>query len=173
MLDINNYIEIGYIKRTHGTQGEVAAVIIRDFPEDSKFIMLLIDGILVPFYIEDWRYKSNDTLLLCLEDINTEANAKPLVGCKLYTDRLFYNTSEDELLVEDIIGFNIISQTGERIGRIVNLDQTTINTLIMVDTSGSNAEGDIIIPYHEDLIIEINIETKYITMELPEGLTAL
>lgn len=166
MIDINNYIEIGYIKRTHGTKGEMAATITRYFPEDSEFIMLLIDGILVPFYVEDWRFKSIDTLLLTLEDIDNEEQAKRLVGCKMFADKYFSQTFGEEYIIEDLIGYQIYTENNHPIGVIKEIDRSTINNLLHLD-------NDLIIPFHDDFVLMIDHANHSITMKLPDGLITL
>ena len=86
MIYLNDLTEIGVVRKPHGTTGELDVYLKRDLPEDAECVMLLIDNIPVPFYIADWRYKSGESLLLKLEDVNTETAAKRLAGCKVYVD---------------------------------------------------------------------------------------
>ena len=39
-----------------------------------------MDGILVPFFVEDFRYKTDTVVLVKLEDVNSEEDARMFVG---------------------------------------------------------------------------------------------
>ena len=171
MIQLDDYLEIGSLKKTHGTQGEMALVLTNNFAEfaiewqeallAADCLMLLIDNIPVPFYLEGCRYKTDDVLLLSFEGIENEHEAKKLIGCRVYADKRLYET--DDVPIASLIGYKIIEQEKGEIGIVTDIDDTTINTLLLLD-SGK------VIPIHDDFITDINQETKEIIMSLPEGL---
>ena len=48
-----------------------------DVLEDAEdpYIVCEMDGILVPFFVEDFRYKTDTVVLVKLEDVNSEEDA--------------------------------------------------------------------------------------------------
>ncbi|KAA6309227.1 Ribosome maturation factor RimM, partial [termite gut metagenome] len=55
------------------------------------------------------------------------------------------------------------------LGKITDIDTSTINTLFVVE----NEKGELLIPVCEEFIIEIDYENKRIRMNLPDGLVNL
>ena len=43
---------------------------------DADYLLLNVDGILVPFFIEEYRFRSDEIVLMKFCDINTEAQAR-------------------------------------------------------------------------------------------------
>ncbi len=164
MIYLNDLTEIGVVRKPHGTTGELDVYLKRDLPEDAECVMLLIDNIPVPFYIAEWRYKSGESLLLKLEDVNTETAAKRLAGCKVYVEKTKYDDDEADLLAwSDMRGYMLIDPQGREIGVVEDVDESTINTLFLL------SEGAVI-PAHEDFILSIDIKNRQLTVQLPEGL---
>ena len=55
------------------------------------------------------------------------------------------------------------------IGKVIDVDDSTINTLFIIEHDGN----ELLIPAQEDLIVDLNRETKTITMDLPNGLLTI
>ena len=96
MIHNDEVYHIGYIQKFRGLQGEVELQFTDD-PFDrgsAEYLVLKIDGILVPFFLENYRFKNNDTAILKFEDINTDLQAKKIVGLQVYYP-LSYLDDED------------------------------------------------------------------------------
>lgn len=164
MIRIEDLIEIGVLRKPHGTKGEIQMSLTRDFPEDVDYLMLLTDNIPVPFYVEDWRYKSDDTMLLKFEDIESEQAAKRLTGSRVYVEKANYTIMQsDELLLDNLIGYTLIERERGMLGIVNDVDESTINSLLLL-------ESGMVVPVHDDLIVSIDDEKKELIMSLPEGL---
>jgi len=66
-------------------------------------------------------------------------------------------------------GAKLIDSTRGEIGRITEVNTQTEQTLLFVNYEGK----EIIIPFAEDFIMDINHSSKTITLNLPEGLIHL
>lgn len=75
-------------------------------------------------------------------------------------------SSEDELPLDYFIGFSLLNEENEILGTITNVDCSTENFLFIVTQN----DKDIFIPATDDFIIDIDINSKTLTMSLPEGL---
>ena len=51
---------------------------------DAEYLLLELDGILVPFFMEEYRFKSDETVLMKFCDIDTQEQARSLTGAKVY-----------------------------------------------------------------------------------------
>ena len=147
-----NLVPIGYIRKLHGTTGDVQCQVDNDlfFEADPDFVFLELDAINVPFRVLDWRSKGNDVLLQ-LKGVNTEQTANRLVGAQTFIE---YEAEEDapSLTWQDLTGLRVIDEDQGELGRIERVDETTANTLLFLDNGR-------ILPIHEDFIIAIDDTT--------------
>lgn len=174
MITDNSLCIIGTFGQPHGIKGEIAATIDDSIdPEQLRCIVLDIDGINVPFFIEGCRTKSATTVLLTIDGITDEIQASDFVGKTIYalrSDLPDENSDEaDGFFAEDLIGFTVDDTTGKLSGTIDDVDDTTVNMLFVVSTS----QGNRLIPVADELIAAIDPETRHITFDLPQGLLEL
>ncbi len=157
---------IGVMRRPHGNKGEIQCQTDNTYWDDSAadFLILEIDGILVPFRVLDWRGKGADSLLFQLTGVDTEEKALRLIGCKTYMLRRdIAEESESGLTWQDLVGYTIIDDTQGNLGVVVYVDESTANTLL------ENEEGRLF-PIHEDLIRDIDTANRILSVSLPEGI---
>ena len=169
MIKEEEVYKIGLINKPHGVHGELLFTFSDDIFDrvDADYIVCLMDGILVPFFIESYRFRSDSTALIKLEGVDTEQQAKRFNNIEVYFPKAHVDEVEDdELTWNFFIGFRIEDVKKGVIGTVTDVDDSTINTLFIVDYAGK----EVLIPAQEDLIIDLDRENKVITMELPEGL---
>ena len=147
-----NLVPIGYIRKLHGTTGEVQCQLDNDlfFEADPDFVILELDTIPVPFRVLDWRSKGNDVLLQ-LKGVDTEQAANRLVGARTSIE---YAAEEKtpSLTWQDLTGLRVVDEDQGDLGRVEHVDETTANTLLFLDNGH-------ILPIHEDFIITIDDTT--------------
>ena len=66
MIREEDVFKIGILGKTHGVKGELNMVIDDDVFDrvDADYLVLKIDGIMVPFFIEEYRFRSDDHVLI-------------------------------------------------------------------------------------------------------------
>ena len=163
---------IGQITKAHGLKGELSFTTTSAILEDVEvpFVILEPEGLLVPFYIESVRMKTDTTGLLKLERVDTEEQASEYAGLTIYLPNMFLDEIEDaEIETEYFVGFEIIENQKGSIGRITAVDDSTANALFVVETES----GEVLIPISDEFITEIDHDRKTISMKLPEGLLDL
>ena len=166
MIQANELIRIGTMRRPHGKSGELQCQMDNAYWDeaDADFLILLLDGIFVPFRVEDWRGKGADSLIFRLKGVDTEVKALRLVNAEAYMLRRDLNEEAEEMMTwQDLTGYEVLN--GEHVvqGKVAAVDETTINTLLEL-------EDGRLLPVHEDLIIEIDEPQRRIILGLPEGL---
>ncbi|WP_314823910.1 ribosome maturation factor RimM [Prevotella histicola] len=173
MIKKEDVYKIGRIGKPHGVHGEVQMQYSDDVFDvvDADYLLLNVDGILVPFFMEEYRFRSDEIVLMKFCDINTEAQARELTGSEVYFPRKLAEEGTNELSWAQIVGYSLIDNTTKKdVGTIVAVDETTVNTLFEVNSP----EGDeLLIPASNELITAINSEEKTITINIPEGLLDL
>lgn len=170
MIKQEDVYRIGRLGKPHGVKGEVSFQFTDDIFDrvDADYLILEIDGILVPFFMEEYRFRSNEVALIKFEDIETEGRARELTGCEVFFPREFADADEENMTWSEIVGYRIVdAATDKAVGEITSVDDATINTLFEVKT---NDGGEMLIPAGEDLIRGVDKKARIIEMSLPEGL---
>lgn len=174
MIRPTDITRIGTFLKPHGIKGEIA--VQSDYEIDLstlRCIIIEIDGIPVPFFINSIRNKSASTVLIGIDGFTSEQDVKELCGQPLFalTDEvrpMLEESQSDGFYVDDIIGFTITDEQGNALGTIADYDDSTENVILLVD---ANTSGRIFIPLADEYVIDFDNESQTIRMALPEGLT--
>ena len=169
MIKEENIYQIGRLGKTHGVRGEISFLFDDDVFDrvDADYLILKVDGIFVPFFIEEYRFKSDSNAIIKFEDIDTQERARELTGADVYFPRSLAENADENLSWSVLVGFDIIeASNGRTIGRIASVDDSTLNILFCLDDGR-------FIPASEDLITAIDQQTRTLTMHIPEGLLDL
>ncbi len=164
---------IGLIGRAHGLKGELNArldVDLRDIIEENQlediFLFFEIDALPVPFLLKDFRTKGEDIYLLHFFDIKSKEEAD------LYTNSPILIKTElippdTQLSPTHFIGFTILDESENFIGKVIDFDDATINLLFLIE---QNNGEQITIPVADDLIEYIDQKERIISLHIPKGL---
>ena len=169
MIKQEEVYRIGRLGKTHGVRGELSLQFDDDIFDrvDADYLVLELDGILVPFFIEEYRFRSDTVALMKFEDVDTQQRANELTGCDVYFPRALAANDEGDVSLSLLVGFDLVEANGgTTIGRIAAIDDTTANLLFEL-------EDGCLIPANDDLIRDIDTKRKTIKMEIPEGLLEL
>lgn len=170
MIREDEIFKIGRLTKPHGVKGEIAFSFDNDVFNhvDCSYLILNIDGIFVPFFVKEYRFKGKDTALITFQDIDSEEKAARYSGTDVYFPRRYYEEDNTDIDYSwnFFIGFKVIDAKAGEIGTIEVVDESTINTLFIT----SNGDEEYIIPATEDFITEIDPENKVLYLSLPEGL---
>ena len=165
MIKLEEIAPIGIFGKTHGIKGEINLELNTDFDlENTQYIIVDIDGIFVPFFIEDYRYKTDTTALILFEDITTEERIRPFFGKTAYVKKeVLVDNENDEMSINYYVGFTMLTTDKKVIGQIVEIDDSTANVLFVLD-------NDELIPVGAVEVINLDPEKHTMVVELPEGL---
>lgn len=166
MIKREDVYKIGRLGKAHGVKGEVSFQFTDDIFDsvDAKYLVLDVDGILVPFFMEEYRFRNDSVCLVKFCDVDTQQRAQELTGCDVYFPRALAEEAEETPSLSSIVGFKIVSvPDGSTIGTIAAIDDTTQNILFEL-------EDGTLIPASDELIENIDVNKKEIIMNIPEGL---
>ena len=110
------------------------------------------DGLPVPFYFESFTPRGNSRALVRLTGVHNLTDADELAGAAVYADDDLYEDEEEDLT-----------------GWTVPHEDIPGNPCIWVETG----HGEVLIPLHEELVLEVDEEKQTLRMEIPEGLLDL
>lgn len=169
MIKKEEVYKIGRLGKSHGVKGEVSLQFDDDIFDrvDADYLVLELDGILVPFFMEEYRFRSDSVCLVKFCDVDTQQRASELTGCDVYFPRALAEEGNEMPSLASLVGCEIVNDAnGETVGRIAVIDDSTVNILFEL-------EDGTLIPANDDLITAIDMEHRTITMQLPEGLLSL
>ena len=167
MIKADEVYRIGRLGKAHGIKGEITMQVEDDIFDrtDVDYLVLELDNIMVPFFIEEYYFKTNTTALIKFEGIDTLERAKEFANIDVYFPRSIkdnnINSEEEALSYPMLVGFQV-----NDIGKIAYIDHQTENIMFEL-------EDGTLIPASEELIEDIDVPNKQIKMTIPEGLLAL
>lgn len=174
MIHEEDIFKIGQFGKPHGIKGEITLITQSDVLEetDEPYIICDMDGIFVPFFTENWRYKTDSTILVKLDGVDDEASAREFTHKEVYFS--LDEVDEDDDLVGDMtwdnfIGYLVSDQKLGELGPVTAIDESTINVLMHIDHQGD----ELLFPAAEELIISADHDKKLLVVNLPEGLLDL
>lgn len=169
MLKKKDFTYFGKFMKPHGTKGEIGLWSDKlALDDDCDFVAADIDGILVPFFFEYKRTKNSDTLIVKIERMDSADQVRMLTNREVYIPREWVSES-DNYSWGYFRGFTAEDINQGHLGEITDIDDTTINTLFVIDHDGS----ELLVPVQEEFIEGIDHERQIITFNLPQGLVSL
>ncbi|MDR0824885.1 MAG: ribosome maturation factor RimM [Prevotella sp.] len=171
MINDSEVFKIGKLIKPHGIKGEISFAFDNDVFDrvDCPYLICRVNGILVPFFIEEYRFKGSETALVTFEDIDSEEKAQRMSGLEVYFPRKYYEEDKDDDIEYSwnfFIGFSVVDKAAGKLGVIEAVDDKTLNTLFLI----TNGDDELIIPATEDFIEKIDAKKKILYLNLPEGL---
>ena len=194
MILDSDVFSIGRFTRTHGIHGEIEVHFTDDVFDrgEADYVFLKIDGLYVPFFLEDYRFKGSESALFTLDGIDSDTAARELVGHTVYYP-LDARPAEDEDTISSLrafTGFRLLiidrqalaemdeggDETSEdgvptlELGTVKHVETTTANTLLTVEVEGGE---DVLLPLHDDFVVDYDLRERYLVLDVPEGLINL
>ena len=169
MIKKEEVFKIGIINKPHGVKGEVSFTFtddIFDRVEDCDYLVLLLDGILVPFFIEEHRFRSDNVALVKFEGIDSTEKARTLTNVEVYYPVKFMDDQEEISSWNYFIGFRVEDIHHGCLGTVVDVDDATMNVLFVIE----NGDEEVLLPAHEEFILDIDRKKKILKVDIPDGL---
>ena len=167
---MEEYFEIGQIVNTSGLKGEIK---VKPFTDDiTKFndfktIYVSIKKELKEFKVEKVRFSKN-MVFLKLKGIDTieEAENYRNLYLKIKRDK-DEKLEKDTYYIVDILGCKVYTDEQKELGEVIDVFSTGSNDVYVVkDELGKQ----VLLPAIKDVIKNVDIENKIITVHLMEGL---
>lgn len=171
MIRENEITSVGSFLKPHGIKGEIAAELDIDCEDVDNLTCIIceMEGIFVPFFINNARSKGRDTVLLTVDGVKDEKEAAMFTGRTIYalSSEVEQEGIGEGMYVTDLAGFTVDAEGAGTIGIIDYVDDSTANILFVV----KDKDGETVyIPAAEEFITGLDLDDKTVTMRLPDGL---
>ena len=161
---------IGKIVGDHGLKGtskiQSYAESLEIFKSGTVLLVSSPDGSENHYEI-DWIKSHSRGALLTLKEVTDRDQAKSLIGSELYIEKAELPELEAGTYYwSDLIGVNVYTSDDRYIGSVASIIETGANDVYVV----KDADKEILVPALESVVQSIDIESKIMRVELPEGL---
>jgi 16S rRNA processing protein RimM len=170
---LTKWFNVGKIVNTHGIKGEVRVISSTDFPNEryakgnTLYIFTENESNPTEVVVSSHRVHKNFDLLT-FEGYPAVNDVEKFKGSILkVSENQLGSLDEGEFYYHEIIGCTVHSEEGELIGKIKEIIATGANDVWVV---GRQGEKDVLIPYIDDVVKEIDTRSKIITIHIMEGL---
>ena len=167
------YLSLGVIAKPYSYKGEVKIMSNSDFSEsrytNPSQIFYLADrknNIIHELHAISFK-KSGGYDVVLFENINSEDEARKLVGLEVLVEKDNSMLKEDEYYFSDLVGCKIINfATNEEIGVVEEVENLPAQYTLRVKFN----KRIYYVPFVDAFIKEVNIEEKYIKINVIDGL---
>jgi 16S rRNA processing protein RimM len=159
------FLIVGHILAPWGIKGEVKVEVVTDFPERfaPRKVVYLNNRQLE---IESCR-PHKQHLVVKLATIDSVDDAEKLRGQDLTIPRSeLYHLPEGQYYAFQLIGLDVVTTEGKRVGRISDIMTTASNDVYIVE----GKKGEILIPAIEDVVKSIDLKKGRMVIEAIKGL---
>jgi 16S rRNA processing protein RimM len=168
-----NLLEVGKIVNTHGLRGEVKVVPWTDYPEvfeDIEYVYVKKKSDYERLDITGIKYQKNNLIVRFsqIKDINEAEKYKNQV---LYAEReMLGELPEGTYYIADLIGLEVYKEDDEKVGVIADVFNTGSNDIYDIKREGKK---NMLLPVIDDVVLNIDIENKKVTVRMIDGLEDL
>lgn len=171
MINKDNCMLLGTLARPFGNRGMLQVKLGRlraDEIKDRGLVFVEVDGLPVPFFVTEFIEKSADSLVIRLDGVDDEGQAREFCGCPVYVmkDQVKKHRGKDSDLPASITGYRVVDIRLGFVGFAGEIIEVTQNPLLTV----TQDDREYLIPAHEDIILGIDDGAREIRVNTPEGL---
>jgi 16S rRNA processing protein RimM len=161
------FLAVGHVLRPHGVRGEIRVEIHTHYPERfAVYKNLYIGPRYVPFTLESYRFHQNKVLLKLagVNDRNTAETLRDQWVCIAVEDAV--PLAEGEVYLHQMLSLRVLTADGEDLGEVAEIIETGANPVYVV----RGRLGEILIPDIPEVILNIDLNARQLTVRLIEGL---
>ena len=164
---------VGRIARAHGNKGQVIVNPETDFPEErfaeGNLLVVEQQGRAVERRIAAVRFQQGRPIVT-LDGIVTMNDAEALAGAELKMPAsALAPLPGNTYYRHDLVGCDVKDTTGRVIGRVTDVEGPIERSLLVV----GEGRGEMMIPMVDGICVSVDLATKIIVVDPPDGLVGL
>jgi len=167
----NKFIQLGTCRKPHGIKGGfVFNLINTDDSVLKKSSKILIKSLGQSFTDKEYQIKQisfGNKIICYLKGIENRNQVEELIPFDIFIDKdLLPDLDEDEVYLSDLIGFKVIDQeNNDLIGTLINFSYNGSHDILEIKL---NSEEELLIPYIDQFVKEIDLNNKTISVVTPQ-----
>lgn len=165
-------LQVARIGKPHGIRGEVTVQVLTDAPAErfvagTEFVVEPASA--GPLTVRSARW-NKDILLLGFEEIADRNAAEAIRGAKLFIETEELDDDGEEGWYEhELVGLQ--ARVGaQTVGKVAALNTMPAQDLLVIESVDGK---EILVPFVDEIVPEVNVEEGYILITPPEGLFEL
>lgn len=168
---MNDYISIGKILNFHGVKGEVKIGFTKGKEnqlEELKQVVVVKNNENLVLHISSVRFHKQFALIK-FKEINSINEVEEIKGLdiKIPKEKAEENLQEDEFLITDLIGLNVLNQDEEKIGTINNVGTNGASEILEIKDGNEKIH---LVPFVKALVPVVNVKQGFVIINDIEGL---
>lgn len=171
---MDEYFELGYVKKTSGLKGML--LVQPDTDRAAHYLgtdafFLEESGQAVPYFIEACTLDSKGLMRVRFEEIDDADAARRLVGKKVFLPlHQLPALVGKQFYFHEVIGWKAIDENNHTIGSILDVLDRGPQELLLVKSA---EEKEIYLPLADDFLLEVDRAKRELKLVVPEGLLDL
>lgn len=163
------YLAIGRVTRAHGLRGELSVVVLTEFPErfeTTEWVYVGNEYEADAYQLESYRWHK-DNILIKLAGISNRTAAEQFRGQLVQVPLSeAVPLPEGTYYLYQMMGLQVITTTGDVLGRLIDVIETGANDVYVVDRNGT----ELLLPAIPDVIKSIDIDAGHMVIDPIDGL---
>jgi 16S rRNA processing protein RimM len=170
---MEKWFNVGKIVNTHGVRGEVRVISKTDFIEEryapGNKLYIFKEKHEEPIEVTVASHRQHKSFdLLTFEGYNNINQVEQFKGSIIkIPESQLKELEEGEFYYHEIIGSRVVTEEGEEIGKIKEILSPGANDVWVVQRKGGK---DLLLPYIEEVVKEVDVENKLVKIHVMEGL---
>lgn len=167
---MQDILQVGAVTTTHGIAGEVKVFPTTDDPKRFrrlKSVLLDTGRGMTELEITSVKFFKN-MVILKFKDYDRIEDVVKFKGKSLYVTREHaVKLKKNEYFIADLVGMDVFTEDGARLGRLTDVLQTGANDVYEVTLDDGR---QVLIPAIRDCILRVDVEQNKMKVHLLEGL---
>ena len=167
---MQDYLRVGVVTQTHGVRGEFKVFPTTDDVnrfKKLKKVFVSISSEMTEKNVESVKF-FKQFVILKLEGIDSMDDAEKIKNADLMVTRKdAVACEEDEYYIADLIGIEVFSDDGEKIGVLKDVYSSSANDVYEVLRDDGKS---VLLPAVHDCILDVDIKGGKMTVHITEGL---
>jgi len=160
-------VAVGKVVKAHGVRGHLKVVpfgeILDGLATGEEISARLPDGSIERLITVEVRTQRK-TVLLLTREVTTEAEAQRLVGAEICVpESRLPALAADEFYWHQLIGLEVVSVDGRRLGTIRQIIETGSNDVYVVQ----EGQEEVLIPALAEVVREVDLKRRLMVVDLP------
>ncbi len=162
------YIELGVIQRKRGLKGELVVGLHKEVSPPHvtlKTLFVQIDHTLVPYCVEQLSCQHRKAIIK-LQGVDNPKAAHHLQGRSIFMlQEALPQAPAQAGYLDSLLGYHVVDGQEGSLGIVQAIYAPSQQRLLAVDYRGR----ELLVPYHEDIVIRVDHEQQTIAVRLPNG----